>query len=195
MTRLILARHAESDLNVSHLLNGDASVIVGLTARGREQARELGRDAGRVDVVVHTAFDRTRETAELAWPSAPRVAVADLNEIAFGRFEGTAWGDGYHDWCRTAGPLDPCPGDGESRVEAIRRYVRGYRAVLERPEETVALVAHGAHVAYVLLALGGQAPVPVLPGMPPAVPILVGRDRFAEAVELIEAWARDPAWA
>jgi broad specificity phosphatase PhoE len=193
--RLILARHAESALNVSHVLNGDVSVAVALTERGREQARALGRDAGPVDVAVHTAFDRTRETAELAWPSAPRVAVADLNEISFGRFEGTAWGDGYHDWCRTAGPLDPCPGDGESRVEAIRRYVHGYRAVLKRPEDTVALVAHGANAAYVLLALGGLAPVRVLPGMPPAVPILVGRDRFEEAVELIEAWARDPAWA
>jgi broad specificity phosphatase PhoE len=193
--RLILARHAESELNMSGVLNGDTSVAVALTERGREHARALGRDAGPVDVAVHTAFDRTRETAELAWPSAPRVAVADLNEISFGRFEGTAWGDGYHDWCRTAGPHDPCPGDGESRVEAIRRYVRGYRAVLERPEETVALVAHGAHVAYALLALGGQPPAPVLPGIPPAVAFLVGRDRFEEAVEVIEAWARDPAWA
>jgi broad specificity phosphatase PhoE len=93
------------------------------------------------------------------------------------------------------GPLELCPGGGESRAEAVRRYVRGYRAVLERPEETVALVAHGMHVAYVLLALGGQAPVPVLPGIPPAVPIVVGRDRLAEAVELIEAWVREPAWA
>ena len=195
MRRLILARHAESELNAAGLLNGDASVVVALTERGREQARALGRDAGAVDVAVHTGFDRTRETAELAWPSAPRVADADLNEISFGWFEGTAWGDGYHDWCRTAGPLDPCPGEGESRADAIRRFVGGYRAVLARPEETVALVAHGAHVAYVLLALGGQAPVPVLPWIPPAVAILVGRERFAEAVELIEAWAREPAWA
>ena len=67
--------------------------------------------------------------------------------------------------------------------------------MLARPEETVALVAHGMHLAYVLLALQGQPPLAVLPGMPPAVPFLLGRDRFAEAVELIEAWAREPAWA
>jgi broad specificity phosphatase PhoE len=193
--RLILARHAESELNVSGLLNGDASVAVALTERGREQARALGRDAGAVDVAVHTRFERTRATAELAWPTAPRVAVRDLNEISYGRFEGTAWSDGYHDWCRTTGPLEPSPGGGESRADAMRRYVRGYRTLLERPEETVALVAHGMHVAYVLLALAGQPPIPVLPGIPPAVPIIVGRDRFGEAVELIEAWVREPAWA
>jgi probable phosphoglycerate mutase len=193
--RLILARHAESALNAAGVLNGDVAVDVRLTERGREQARALGRDAGRVDVALHTEFVRTRETAELAWPDAPRAAVPDLNEISFGRFEGTAWGDGYDEWCRTSGPLDTCPGGGESRADAVRRYLRGYRSVLERPEENVALVAHGANVAYVLLALQGRPPVPVLPGMPPAVAVVLGRDRFAEAVDVVEAWAEEPAWA
>lgn len=194
MRRLILARHAESVLNAAGVLNGDLAIDVRLSERGREQAQALGRDAGRVDVVLHTEFARTRETAALAWPDAPRAAVGDLNEISFGRFEGTAWGDGYDAWCRTSGPLDACPGGGESRADAVRRYLRGYRAVLDRPEETVALVAHGAHVAYVMLALQGQPPAPVLPGTPPAVAVVLGRDRFAEAVDLIAAWAEEPAW-
>lgn len=195
MKRLILARHAESEFNAAGVLNGDASVAVALTERGREDARALGRDAGSVDAVAHTEFARTRETAELAWPEAPRVVVRELNEISYGRFERTAWGDGYRDWCRSAGPLDACPGGGESRAAAIGRYVRGYRAVLDRPEETLAVVAHGAHVAYILLALGGQPPQAVLPVIPPAVPILLGRDRFEEAVELVEEWVREPVWA
>jgi broad specificity phosphatase PhoE len=190
-----MARHAESELNLHDVLNGDASLDVRLTPRGREQARALGREAGPVDVVAHTEFGRTRETAELAWPDAPRLVFPELNEISFGRFEGTTWRDGYLDWARSSGPLDECPGGGESRVAAIRRYIRGYGRLLEREEETVALVGHGAHVRYVLLALEGSPPVPVLEGVPPAVPFTLRRNDFERAVELIEAWAREPAWA
>jgi broad specificity phosphatase PhoE len=194
VNRLILARHAETELNVRDVLNGDAALDVGLTPRGREQARGLGRVAGPVDLAAHTEFARTRETAELAWPDAPRIAVAKLNEIRFGRFEGTRWADGYGDWVSSSGPLEACPGGGESRAEAIRRYVRGYRRLIERPEATVALVAHGAHVRYVSLALAGRAPEPVLERVPLATPLVVSRADLARAVELLEAWAREPAW-
>ena len=68
MRELVLARHAESEWNVLERLNGDPAVEVGLTDAGREQARELGRIAGPVDLVAHSEFSRTRETAELAWP-------------------------------------------------------------------------------------------------------------------------------
>ena len=194
MERLILARHAESELNVRELLNGDPSVAAGLTARGREQARVLGRETGPVDVVAHTSFARTRETAELAWPRVPRVVLPELDEISFGRFEGTRWGDGYFEWARTSSPLEDCPGGGESRAAAIARYVRGYRRLLERPEETVAAVVHGAHVRYVLLALEGTPPVATLDAVPPAVPFVVVRAAFERAVEVIDAWTREPAW-
>jgi broad specificity phosphatase PhoE len=192
--RAILARHAESALNASSVLNGVVATAGALTPRGRDQARALGDGAGPVDVVLHSEFARAEETARLAWPDAPRVVVAELNEISFGAFEGSRFDDGYGEWCRTTGPLDPCPGGGESRVEAIRRYLRGYRRVLERPEETVGVVAHGAHLAYVLLALSGTPPIPELPVIPPAVAFVAGRDRLDEAVEVIEAWAREPAW-
>jgi broad specificity phosphatase PhoE len=41
VNRLILARHAETELNVGDVLNGDAPLDLGLTVRGREQAIEL----------------------------------------------------------------------------------------------------------------------------------------------------------
>jgi broad specificity phosphatase PhoE len=192
--RVVVARHAESELNVRELLNGDPAAAAALTAAGREQARALGREAGPVDVALHTSFARTRETAELAWPDAPKAAVRELDEISFGRFEGTRWSDGYDAWCRTSSPLDPCPGGGESRADAVHRYLRGYRAVLARPEETVALVVHGAHVRYLLLALDGTPPVPVLEGVPPATPYAFDRAELERAVDVIEAWAREPAW-
>ncbi len=195
MEKLILARHAEADHNVRGVLNGDRSVPTRLTTHGREQARALGRNAGPVDLVAHTEFRRTEETAALAWPGAPRLVVPDVNEIAFGCFEGTRWTDGYGEWARTSGPLDRCPGDGESRVEAVRRYLRGYRIVLERPEDTVALVAHGAPIRYVLLALEGRPPQAVLANVPPAWPFALPRNAFERALEVIECWTGEPVWA
>ena len=122
MRTLIVARHAESELNADNVLNGDPSRAVGLTARGEEQARALGAAVGPVDLVAHTSFERTRRTVELAWPGAPALLVPDLDEIRFGRWEGTRWSEGYQAWVGEAGPEDECPGGGESRVAAARRF-------------------------------------------------------------------------
>jgi len=175
-------------------LNGDASVEVRLTEVGREHARELGRCAGKVDLVAHTAFARTRETAELAWPGTPLLVVPELNEIAFGQFEGTHWSEGYEGWVLTSPPDEACPGGGESRLTAVRRYLRGYRILLELSEDRVALVAHGAQVRYILLALHDLPPARVLEVVPPATPYVIAADRFARAVSIIEAWTASPSF-
>ncbi len=166
----------------------------GLTGLGELQARELGARAGQVDVCLHTSFERTRRTAELAWPAAPKEAIADLDEIRFGRWEGTAWDDGYAEWVATAGPEEASPGGGESRADAVRRYARGFRSVLERPEERVALVAHGAPVRYLLLAAAGGEPTPRLEQVPPAEPFLLERVEVEAAVARLERWLAAPAF-
>lgn len=194
MRELVVARHAESEASAKSVLNGDPSLRIGLTPVGREQARALGEAVGPVDLAAHTAFSRTRETAELAWPAAPLLAVPDLNEIHFGRFEGTLWTDGYAGWVVAAGPEDDCPGGGESRVAALRRYLRGFRVLLERPEERVALVAHGAHVRYLLLAAERAYPTPLLEHIEPATPYTFGRADFEAAIELLDEWVAAPAF-
>jgi broad specificity phosphatase PhoE len=190
----VVARHAESAFSVIDRLNGDPAVDVGLTAIGRDQARELGQHVGPVDLVAYTEFRRTRETAELAWPGSPALVVPELNEIAFGRFEGSHWGEGYHDWVLTSAPDEACPGGGESRLAAVERYLRGFRTLLDRTEERVALVGHGAQIRYVLLALDGLSPTSVLQGVPPAEPFAISAERFGRAVELLEKWAGAPSF-
>lgn len=165
-----------------------------LTDIGRAQARALGKVVGPVDVVAHTELARTRETAELAWPDAPTLVVAELNEIRFGRFEGTLWRDGYDVWTTAAGPEDECPGGGESRATAARRYVRGYRLLLERREDRVALVAHGAVIRYVLLAREGLAPTARLEGVEHAAAHSLTPAELERAVEVLETWAASPAF-
>jgi broad specificity phosphatase PhoE len=191
---LVLARHAESEFNVLERLNGDATVTVGLTDVGREQARALGRTAGPVDVVAHTEFGRTRQTAELAWPGVPLLEVPELNEFRFGQFEGTRWTEGFDAWVSASSPRDDVPGGGESRVAAVQRFVRGYRLLLGRDEERVALVAHGAPVRYILLALQNEPPARVLEGVGPAAPFTIPSDRLADAVAALERWTASPVF-
>lgn len=194
MRELVLARHGESEFSVISRLNGDASVQVTLTERGREQARELGRSAGPVDLVVHTSFSRTRETAELAWPGVPLLELPELNEFAFGQFEGTLWAEGFDDWALTSTPLDDVPGGGESRHRATKRFARGYRALLDRPEERIAVVAHGAPVRYVLLALEGRPPIAVLEQVEPAKAFTVDAEALGRGIDVLETWVASPAW-
>jgi broad specificity phosphatase PhoE len=191
---LVAARHAETQLNVTSVLNGDPSVPVSLSDVGRTQARRLGETAGPVDLVVHSTFGRARETAELAWPSAPTLEVPELNEYRYGRFEGTRWDEGFADWTRASGPLDECPGGGESRAAAVGRYVRGFRIVAERPEERIGLVAHGAQVACLLLGRDGRQPGPVLEQIPFATGYDLTLDDLLRAIDVLETWSRAPTF-
>jgi broad specificity phosphatase PhoE len=191
---LVLARHAESELSITAVLNGDPSVAVALTDTGRAQAQRLGATAGPVDLVAHSAFGRARETAELAWPGAPTLEVPELNEFRYGRYEGTRWGDGFAEWTQASGPLEESPGGGESRVAAVSRYVRGFRILADRPEDRIALVAHGAHVAVLLLAREGRSPEPVLEQIPFATGFDFTLDELRRATEVLETWATSPAF-
>ncbi len=194
MRTLVVARHAESVLNADNVLNGDPTRSVGLTARGELQAQALGSAVGPVDLVAHTSFERTRQTAELAWPGTPTLLVAELDEIRYGSWEGTRWSDGYEAWVGSAGPEDECPGGGESRVAAARRYVRGFRALLARPEARVALVAHGAQVRYLLLARAGTPPTPVLERVDLAAPHELSRADLERAIVLLDEWTAAPTF-
>jgi broad specificity phosphatase PhoE len=193
----ILVRHAESEFSVRELVNGDVSVVGGLTERGRAQARRLGdelRDEA-VDLCVVTEFQRVAETADLALRgrAVPRLVVPELNEISFGEFEGGSF-LAYRDWARSAGSLDDCPGGGESRANAIRRIVRGYRRILERPERSILVVAHGLVIRYLLEAAEGRSPAPVLEGVEEARPYRFAQEELERAVDVIEAWCAAPSW-
>lgn len=195
--RAILARHGESVLSCQGLTNGDPRVACPLTQRGRQEARHLGEllAAEPIDLCVTSAFERTRETADLALDgrSVPRLVLPGLNDIRFGRFEGLALTD-YRDWAHAHSPEDEAPGGGESRVETIRRYVGAYREILARAERTILVVAHGLPVRYVLDAVAGTTPVAKVRQVPYAEPFPVSASELTAAVERLEAWLLEPAW-
>ena len=179
------------------IVNGDPRVAVGLTARGREEARELGRSLATesIDLCVTSEFQRARETADLALGErdVPRVVLPDLNDIRFGAFEGRPLTD-YRAWAHSHGPEDVCLGGGESRAQTVARYVRGYRTILARPEETILVVAHGLPVRYVLDAAEGRNPAAAVAQVPYAEAFAFGADGLASAVQRLAAWVERPVW-
>jgi broad specificity phosphatase PhoE len=153
--RLILARHAESVFNVRGVLNGDPSVPGGLTERGRAQARRLGQMLADepIDLCVTTAFERTRDTADLAFAdrTIPRLIVSTLDDPPNGDFELRPAGE-LTEWRQRHGPDAPIPGTGRSEREHILAMLPGATLLLSRPEATVVAILHGWFVSWIAAA-------------------------------------------
>src|ERR671929_1391555 len=110
MRLYVIARHAESTLNVEQRVNGDLSLEVPLTDDGREEARQLGIQVANVplDLCVHTRFGRTLDTAAiaLAGREIPMTVEPLLDDIDVGDLEGQSIDD-YRAWKRAHTPSDP----------------------------------------------------------------------------------------
>jgi broad specificity phosphatase PhoE len=103
--RLIFLRHGETAYNAENRLQGQLDIP--LNARGREQARAVGRTLGArigseidrleaADAFIASPLKRARETMEIARDAIglpPRRYWLDpvLKEISFGAWEGLTW--------------------------------------------------------------------------------------------------------
>ena len=197
MDEVILARHGESELSVVGTVNGDPAVACALTETGRQEARRLGEmlAKGHFDLCVVSEFQRAQETADLALAGrdVPRLVCADFNDIRFGDFEGHQLTD-YRAWAHAHGPEVQAPGGGDSRAETVRRFIRGYRMILARPERTILLLAHGLPVRYILDADNARDPAAAVAQVPYAEPFQLDKTELRAAVERLEAWASRPHW-
>ncbi len=158
MRFFVVVRHAQSTLNREQRVNGDPARPVGLTDRGREEARALAVQIANVpfEACVHTRFARTRETAEIAlegravdWALEPL-----LDDVDVGDLDGRSIED-YRAWKRAHARSDPFPG-GESLDDAAARYAEAWARVLESPWERVFVVCHEIPLRYALNGAAGS---------------------------------------
>jgi broad specificity phosphatase PhoE len=154
----VISRHAESTLNFENRVNGDPSVEVALTEKGRDEARLLGQQLAHVplELCVHTRFGRTRETAAIALEGreVPFEEEPLLDDVDVGELEGQTLQE-YRTWKHAHTRSDPFPG-GESLDDAARRYGRAFRTLLERPETSVLVVCHEIPLRYAINAADGS---------------------------------------
>ena len=198
METLILARHGESVYSVRGLVDGDPAAEVGLTRRGEEEARALGRELARepLDVCLVTSLPRTRATAELALGGrdVPVEEVPELGDPRAGRFEGLHLDD-YRAWAWSTGSREDAPGGGESRLAVVGRYAAAYRALLCRSERTILAVVHALPIAYLLRALDGDEPAARMDvKVEHAHPYRLGADDLRLALDVLDAWVEEPTW-
>jgi broad specificity phosphatase PhoE len=197
LNRAVLVRHGESDYSARGALNGDPEVAVTLTPRGRKQALQLAEALADepFDLAVTSEFPRVLETAELALPgrSVPRLVLPDLNDPRYGDFEGALLED-FRRWAAGTSSSE-VPGEGgESGHAIVERYVRAYRAILARPEETILVVAHSLPISYALGAREGVEPRARVPLAELATPYPFTRAALERATDLLDAWVASPTW-
>jgi len=147
-TLLVVARHAESVRNVAKAgqvffpdpetrrgFEGEADHLAGLTDFGREQARALGSKLGDVfgsfDVVYHSGYRRTRETATLVLEGMMPPPIVREHIFLRERDAGYAFNMTHHEaqaafpwlqeYWRTVGPFFARPPGGESLADVAGR--------------------------------------------------------------------------
>jgi uncharacterized phosphatase len=188
MDDAVLCRHGESETAAAGIVGGDAP----LTELGREQARKLGRVLAErsFDVCFTSPTLRARETAALALEGrdVARTALPELADIDFGAFAGKPLRE-YRAWIATNEPAEAPPG-GESRVDTLLRFCRGYRLLLERAGAHVLVVAHGL----TLSALTDDPPQPTVAGVPYGSSLELSRAELTAAVARLERWCEAPSW-
>jgi broad specificity phosphatase PhoE len=192
---LILARHGESTYSARGLCNGDPSVPAPLTARGREQARSLGlalRDES-IDLCVTSQFPRTEETADIALEGRPipRLIVPELNDISYGRLEGSRRAT-YHAYTRTHGLVVPLPG-GESKVQVAHRLSVALRMLIARPEAVILVVTHELLIGLALRSVRNGVPLGPPGEIRYASPYPLSPEEAGQAAEILAAWQGEPA--
>ena len=158
MRLFVIARHGESTLNLEQRINGDPSVPVALTAKGRDEAQLLGQQIAHIpiDLCVHSRFERTRETAAIALAGRDVSFETEplLDDIDIGELEGQTLAD-YRAWKRAHARDEAFPG-GESLNDAARRYARAFRALLARDAERILVLAHEIPLRYAINAADGS---------------------------------------
>ena len=189
MSLFILARHAQSTLNLEERVNGDPTVHVELTEQGVKQARQLELQLAQlpIDLCVHTRFERTRQTAAIVLEGRD-VALREeplLDDVDVGELEGRSYAE-YRAWKDTHSRHDRFPG-GESLDETAARYARAFASLAPSSSKIVLVVCHEISLRYVLNATAGsdslEAPVHSVPNATPFLFETAAITRAAEAIE------------
>ena len=155
-SRLILARHGETEYNRLGRLQGQTDID--LNEAGRAQARALARtvaalpDEQRPTALYASPLRRALETAQAVGEALGLEVSTDkrLLERGFGIWEGltgeeifSGWPDDARAW-RGTGPVDPAIGL-ETRTATAERYAQACREIMAKHEgECVMVVSHGA---------------------------------------------------
>lgn len=140
MKHLYIVRHGHTQMNEQGRFSGQTETP--LTAKGREQAKEAGKQASKlgIDYIVASPLSRAQDTAqiiaqEIGYPE-DRIVIDDLlMERHFGSAEGAVYSRDFD--------MEAVP-DAE-RLDALRGRLEQFWQHLQTvPAENILVVAHGS---------------------------------------------------
>jgi probable phosphoglycerate mutase len=149
--KIYLIRHGQTDFNLKGVVQG-SGIDAPLNATGLAQAQAFFDSYQTVsfDQVYYTGLIRTKQSIQKFLDlSIPSTSLPDLNEISWGKYEGTPMtpedGEYYkhmlNQWKQ--GNLDYSIEGGESPNQVAVRMRSGIKSILEGPGETVLVCMHG----------------------------------------------------
>ena len=155
-------RHGESQANQKNLIISDPNVgcrLYGLTAKGREQARQAAADSllDRNTVIIASDFLRTKETAKTvqdALRCKPPVFEKGLRERFFGKLEGDS-GTRYTEvWDKDSLDSVQTLYGAESPKHLALRLARTMEKIEAQYQgQTILLVSHGDPLRFLQLTM------------------------------------------
>lgn len=144
---IYVVRHGQTDWNREGRIQGGTDNP--LNSTGREQAATLGRTLAdvRVDAVYTSSHQRARQTAAVLEGRAPIVAMDELRERFFGKFEGANDKDAaiVADWNKRRFTWGDDMEGGESLESQARRAEAALKQIREKHKDggTIVIVGHG----------------------------------------------------
>lgn len=150
MKRIITIQHCQSEHHVNGMMGGWNDWE--LTELGREQARRIGERLGAelAGQSVKIYSSDLKRAAQTAAPLAERLGIGieyrkELREKNFGPLVMGKTKEWYREHCDNFGDKidDRCISGAETKREMYQRLVPICQEILERPEDTLVIVAHG----------------------------------------------------
>ena len=158
-----VVRHGQTDWNKDGRIQGGTDNP--LNATGREQAATMARTLGdvRVDAVYVSSHQRARQTAAVFEGLAPIVAMDELRERFFGKFEGANDKDPaiVADWNKRRFAWTDDMEGGETLESQSRRAEAALKQITARHPNggTVVIVGHGGINPLLVSQLIGVPPL------------------------------------
>lgn len=157
--KIYLIRHGQTDWNIQGRIQGSHDIPLNETGRAQAELLAKGMDSRPVSKIFSSSLIRATETAERI-STRQKVEICpmpQLIEVEFGKWEGMTWDEimeaypkEYALWASC--PDEASPPEGETRDHVISRCVWTIREILRITggREDVAIVSHGATIAYLI---------------------------------------------
>lgn len=164
--KIYLIRHGQTDWNLAGKIQGSTDIPLNETGKSQAQALAKGMEKRPVMQIFSSTLKRAVATAA-AIGRSQKVDVdiiRGLEEVGFGHWEGMSWTEiqetypeEYEKWCMN--PIDVAPPGGESQREIYRRCGQVVEGIVAQAHGDVAIVSHGATMAYLIAYMMREHPL------------------------------------